>query len=372
MGFLGDSATFLGVLLTLNVLCVFYNPSGNFILGTLISQKDRFKKRLSRLQRQLLEKKKAFMESDDYLTVKQIADSDNQSAQDAFALQFRSSQTINGFSIDISSYYGKMEQVEKSNEQFNAPLFSLFFGLIVFICDELITFRLSWMPEIVFTLYILTALAIIYWSLMWGSFIFRQSAPSSDPEELLLLDERLGICFGSLLKYILCCGLYYVALKYWIDGDAGCRLYPAMEATVTSCVMLVAAVGMITVIGLFRFIYCRVKGKYSSAHVLGHLLGFSVFAMLIAIITASCGNPKLIHAGFFDNEHVLKFAIVLFVLINGVLAPFICPYLKYSWYFLTARSSLRGLKKNMDERIEKFNKEFTRFCVEKVKRDIHN
>lgn len=368
MGLLDNSATFLGVLLTLNVLCIFYNPTGNFIFGTLISQKDRFVRRLTRLQNQLLSKKKRFMESADYATVTEIANGKNLSAQDAFALQFKSTQVINSYSIDISSFFGDMEQVEKSNEQFNAPLFSLFFGLIVFVCDELINYKHLLMSEIIFVLYILTVLSIIYWALVWGAFIFRQDAPNPEPEELRKLDECIGIWSGSVLKYTVCYIIYYLILKnciYPLDLHASGTDYISWE-------ILISIVFPISLIGFIRFVFCRVKGKYSSAHVLGHLLSFTVYAIIMLITTCNIASPQLISVGFLDDERTLRLVIIAFVLINGVLAPFICPYLKYSWYFLTTRSRLRRLKKEMEESIRSFNIEFTRFCVEKVKREARH
>lgn len=362
MGFLNNSATFLGVLLTLNVLCIFYNPKGNFILGTLINQKDRFKKRLSNLENKLRKIQKSFLESDNYKSVVKIASGNSSSAQEAYALQYKSSSKINEFQIDISSFYGKMDTVEYSNEQFVSPLFSLFFGLLVFICDEFITYKPTWFTIIIFFLYIFTAISIAYWSFLWIAFFLRNNTTEeSVNQKTTWIDENLGIFFGSLLKYFFC-GITYSSIINYLPFYSYSERY-------TSFIILLAAIGPITLIGLIRLIYCQVKGNYSYLHILGHLLGFVLFAIIITLISIQSNHSELTEMGVLFNLDVLKIVIILFIMFNGVVFPLIFPYAKYCWYFFLARNQLRWLKKNVKKTIKQFNIDFTNFCIQKVNRD---
>lgn len=354
MGFLNNSATFLGVLLTLNVLCIFYNPKGNFILGTLIAQKDRFKLRLSNLENGLKKIQKSFLDSNNYKSVAKLASGKSPSAQAAYALQYKSSGKINEFKIDISSFYGDMDKVENSNEQFVAPLFSLFFGLLVFICDEFIDYRPSWLPNIIFSLGIFTAISIAYWCIMWITFIFRSKTDEPIEQKTIWIDERLGIFGGSILKYVFCGIIYGIVINYFSINSHD------------SLFILMSAIIPISIIGLIRYKFCQVKGNYSYLHILGHLMGFVLFSILITFISLQSSHPEITNLGVSFDIEELKIVIIFFIMFNGVVFPLIFPYAKYCWYFFTARNQLRRLKRNMEQSIKQFEIDFTEFCIQKV------
>ena len=72
---LGSTQTFIGVLLTLNVLCIFLDKSNNFIFALLEDQNDRFVKRLIQCQDKIKKEIEAFKNSDDYKVFQDIMQS---------------------------------------------------------------------------------------------------------------------------------------------------------------------------------------------------------------------------------------------------------------------------------------------------------
>ena len=75
MEFLDGSQTFLGVLLTFNVLCLFAEKDSNFIFRALQKLKDAFKADLGRLQKVIDSEKVEFKNTPDYKKVEEISSS---------------------------------------------------------------------------------------------------------------------------------------------------------------------------------------------------------------------------------------------------------------------------------------------------------
>ena len=214
---------------------------------------------------------------------------------------------------------------------------------------------------IIFFLYIFTAISIAYWSLLWIAFFLRNKTEESVNTKTIWIDENLGIFFGSLLKYFLCGIIYSSVINHFPFNT-----YPEEYS---SRIIILAAICPITIIGLVRLIYCQVKGNYSYLHILGHLLGFILFAIIITLISFRSNHSELTEMGVLFNIELLKIVIIFFIMFNGVVFPLIFPYAKYCWYFFLARNQLRWLKKNVEKTIKQFNDSFTNFCVQKVNRD---
>ncbi|MDE7431240.1 MAG: hypothetical protein K2N34_04920 [Lachnospiraceae bacterium] len=66
LNLLNNSQTVIGVLLTLNVLCIFFDKGSNFIINLLDSQTKRFIERLKKLEEGIDSAVQEFKNSDSY------------------------------------------------------------------------------------------------------------------------------------------------------------------------------------------------------------------------------------------------------------------------------------------------------------------
>lgn len=366
MNLLENSQTFLGVLLTLNVLCIFYERSNNFIIRTLSEQREKKSKRVQRLVDKSIEIKEAFFCSDDYKSVERLCYATNKSQQvrdKANDLKLSASIGLGKQSTDITETETKIDRIEHSNEQIRGPFYSLLFGIVVFMIDEIFHFEGTLSPYLLFGTYVFTILSYAYWMVMWITFFIHTSHEESECNThksrlLTWIDNHLKIGFGSAVKFIICGILYSLVLDY-IDINS-------MSVELQTLIIGIAFTLPILLIGIWRMIECNVKGSYSIIHTSGHLVGFLIFSALIATITYLFGLHNVSNTIFFQNNRLLNLLIITFVLLNGLVLPFVFPYIKYHFLY---EHQIKELKRDQEatlNTIESFKNQFKEFCAEIV------
>lgn len=171
-GFLGTNGTFLGVILTLNVLCLFYEKSNssNFILRILLEQWGKFKDSLDSLQKSITKDLLRFQSGEKYQTISNITSgketcTDDGLYQFALQLQFRFDNAIQNLKTDLTDCIMKMDRIESSNEQLRAPFFTLLFGLTIFSIDLISSWSGTEGEKLILPcVWIFTLLSIVYWA----------------------------------------------------------------------------------------------------------------------------------------------------------------------------------------------------------------
>lgn len=219
---LGQSQTFLGVLLTLNVLCLFGEKTGNFIFHTILNQKDRMKRRIEILMNHLSQETSDTEQTDEWKKVRLIADHSTQIDEDekvrARQLMMEYNLNVSGFVIDITSFEKNSKSIENANEQFIGPLLSLYYGLIIFLLNEIVVyFGCQDSPiriAIIFT-YVFTIVSFTYCFSLWGSFAYRDLSIHEKFNQFLKktwnwFDNTPGIWWGGLLKILVSAGVFTV------------------------------------------------------------------------------------------------------------------------------------------------------------------
>lgn len=382
--FLDRSQTFLGVLITLNILCIFASKDdtdsslnyeiseSNFILRFLHYYKVRFCDRLIELEQTIRTSLNAFSNSTDYRRLKSIVEYPEKYAPEvgraAYRLQLKYSYSLNERSYLVTSGYVLLDKVEASNESRRAPLYTLLFGILFFFVDELCNLLGSDAIEIsVIFGWFFIALSSIYWIAIWGFFFFRNdlSGRREMPEKnrsklgnIKSIVKKVTPFKGSFLKFLLCFLIAYCGLKYC----------PLTISSKNWYLVYVAAVSLlpITMIGIMRSAWCSVKGSYSLMHVLGHLLAYIVYAGIFTLMIVSDFRSEIMSLEFFQDIKGLRFAIILFSLLNGLILPFCIPYLKLKNLYKIEMENLNRMDNEINRKRDLFSQELGDLCKEIV------
>ena len=386
--FLDSSQTFLGVLLTLNVLCIFAfkndseNDSenvseineNNFILRFLHYYKEKFRKELIKLENLVKKETETLRESSDYRKLKAISNGNDKFDADikteAMLLDVKYSLYLTNSNSIVTDGYVELNSIEASNEQQRAPLFTLAFGLVFFFVDELVNLYQEdiYADSIMFGWWFLI-ISSIYWFVIWIFFLCRKNFVGIEVMRKSFwnsIDKHVNPILGGLIKIVVCLAIFFFSIL-WIPGISD----------FTFCVILVGLMP-ISIIGFWREWFCCVKGRYSLTHTMGHLISFGLYAIAITsiIITISniSGNSNVVivfnnisKLGIFSNIKALRFGIICFSLLNGLILPFVIPYIKLRVrFYFESKKINRGLE-DLIRNKEGLSEELGELCKKLVK-----
>lgn len=363
-GFLGSEDTFLGVILTLNVLCLFSSKNNNFIFGLLSEQWERLKQKLTNLQESISPDENNVKSDKRYEAIQKVITKRTNCSEDlyqsALQIQFRLDNALQNLKTDLSLNIIS-ERIEKSNEQLRAPFFTFLFGIAIFSinmitgwCDTEDTRLL--LPGV----WIFTLLSIIYWCAIWITFYYRnlekKEASPKGNNFWQKIDKKFKWHKGGCIKIALCTAIATIVLS-------ACTL-STLPSFVAFAIVIAILLMPICIIGICRLISCGVKGNYSSIHTLGHVAAFFVYSIALTAIYNIFGER--VCDGLFQNYNALTGCIVFFALLNGIICPFILPYYKYRIFYNKCSSDLLGKKANLSNAIHTFEEEFKNWCSQKV------
>lgn len=363
--FLNKGETFLGVILTLNVLCLFFKDESNFIFGVLNKLWAKLKNELENLQKSVSADEEKFQNDKRYKALRKFTTSlediehPDTLQQRALQIKYDLDNKLLGLKTDLSPAIMTMERIKLSNEQTRAPFFTFIFGLAIFSvqevcnCVEPATAKLI-LPGV----WIFTFLSIIYWLAIWSAFIFRKMKDDEndrEPESKRFwkrVDEKYKWKTGGIVKIICCAAIAaFTFALFTINGYCGLVIYVG--------ILLLP----ICIIGIWRLISCGVKGKYSYMHILGHAAAFFVYSIVLASIYDIWGNGAC--DDLFLNCNTLNGCIIFFALFNGIIFPFILPYYKYHSQYKTATSNLKQERMNLNNIISSFGTDFQKWSTDK-------
>lgn len=192
---LGDSQTFLGVLATLLVLCLFYegrrrshktpipdenaNPEtgdeevggNNFLFRILHSEKERIKEKISEIEKKFADLGDSLSVSEIYEKIRIISGNENadQNVKNRAGLFLSKYSRIQSKLkiTTVADQFKLMSTIETDNEQFRAPLFSFALSILAFCLDEFWILCPNWHDVISVFLGVMTLISTIYWTLIW-------------------------------------------------------------------------------------------------------------------------------------------------------------------------------------------------------------
>lgn len=358
---LGQSQTFLGVLLTLNVLCLFGEKTGNFIFHTILNQKDRMKRKIELLMKHLSQETSDVEKTEAWRNVKQIADPhskfDEEDKLKSRNLMMVYNLEVSGFVIDITSFERNSKSIENANEQFIGPLLSLYYGLIIFVLNEIVAYGGGAERWFVNLVYVFTIVSFVYCLSLWGSFANRDFSIAGKFNKFLQktwnwADSVLGKWWGGLLKIVISSGIFAL-IACLID-------FSSTPDWLTLIISTIGFVIIIAVVGLSRLMVCEVKGNYSYFHALGHMTAFIIYAVIISCII-NLSHVSDVYS-YLPTLPAIRLLIMAFVIINGILFPFLLPYLRINKEAKKMREEMTSAFDGRQQAAEKFKKGYEDFC----------
>lgn len=381
--FLGSSQTFLGVLLTLFVLCIFYEGrnkvssdddiindeiGGNNFLSRIIHREiSRIRLNFKEASDALDEQKKQLGNDKNVKLLMKLIDSNEAKNSE---LKEKAKAIVFGYKFDISqisfSWISKenefLEDIETSNEQFRAPFYCFLFGILLFCIDEIWT-SFSGDSEFAQKIHLLLSLFVLYASIIsFGYWVFiwsgnRRKNGNVKTNRWLIngwVDKITK--FSWLIAGIIIIAIYWTFLCLLSNTKGRLSFFEICIEDFTFFISLSAFI-LPFVLGFIRYWQCIVRGRYSYLHILGHFLAITIYSIGISVGLTSFPVFDALHNDFLlkiSNTELVKEIAILFVLVNGLLFPFLFPLTSG---MIVARRTSRKIKDAI-ERITHLKEQF--------------
>ncbi len=367
---LGGSQTFLGVIATLTILCIL-NNDGNFITKMLSLVFERIQKQIEILSQKRI--KVAPSESTEMkLLVRFLSEENQDELHNEGAKVLRDiNNNIDAKSIEYMGLEGTnkpfWERVSTCSEHIMAPFYSFLYCLIVFIFDEVLRSSIPGKDMILSSLAIFTFFSFVFWILIWAHFFRSNSADYQHiqcPERLCAffkscsgIVERQGYIIALLIRIFVCVLMVAGTLTaiYWVSlHESGAKI-----------LLIFALLMPGLLIGIAK--YLAKEGKLEYTHIL--IASHSVIALIVSTLLALLIHlsvdyfPQLEICLFeYSNLMWLKFAILFFALMNGIIFPFLFPYISYMVLYGDVKRKVALAEQDIAKMHEKNDEKLKEFC----------
>lgn len=335
---LENSQTLLGVLLTLAVLCIFSQRTNNYILNIWISQSEKSTAALNGLLIKLKRTIKELNENEDVILLTRISTGtikcQNPKNLRRVQMKMYNLRLIQrSDNVDFNELKLRTERLAEYNEQYEAPLYSFIYGLIVFIADEV--FRVTHcIPEWgVYALYQFTILSCVFFGLIWITFFNHPVRKRKWMKKIKITGRQIKEKIGSIWLTV----LLLIIILVISDGIILLSDFAKESNSTIRWVTILSLMGPITIVGAFKIWLSDSKGDYSTLQILGHLLTMFLLASAFTATIVAMREVQIFHESMvaalraFSNLEVLRFLVVMFVMLNAVVLPLFCPLIKLSF-----------------------------------------
>lgn len=351
-GFLRESQTFVGVLISILTLCILMESKDNSnIIKRLIKYAtDRRIKRINSLIKFHSEPQDVSAKENDNTRREAYKDrgclssflryaekSDKLLAEKKFVeegVYLQSMATVEQLcviTIDESDRQRVKQLTGNLSKRYlpaMASFYSLLYGLIIFLCDEIaILWGARTKDFIVSFTAGITSLSIAFWLVLWIAFLFTNRlngySGEGDRNDTYLKRFAFLVDPGKFWRFILT-GMLLFVTSIFISAFA-----PAAAGQRT----IVYVIGVfLPVSALCISMLGNAKGVYGRSHesVAMHLMGFTLLCLLWTAIIFICDYTRpdtwQIKIGYTLNEEkILRFVSEIFILLNGLVLPYAVP-----------------------------------------------
>lgn len=374
---LGDSQTFLGVLATIVLLFIYTDKSINVILRLLEEVEKKFS-----IQLESLKENKVFNKCQDLFSIvekenenQELKEDGKKLASDIMAEYVRWQHNF----LSASNYKTFSEKIGKAQEIKLAPLYTVLFCLTVFIYDELLNHFGS--TDTLFSSFLLSSLAIfillsfLLWILLWSIFVinFHNTEDNAEKEtrkkkftKWIDIDNNKYINSKHFIlkTYIirpLLLLVYFIVVIYF------CHIF----CSSSTIVIVILGIVLPTILkGILRTHIRRKKGGYTELFVCGHYI---VMILMAILFTATI----LFFVRLWNSADLMLFStagcqwfklfIFIFVLLNGIICPFMIPYGTYYYLYRDSKKKAEEDNKKLED---KFLKRIKELCEKHTPRSV--
>lgn len=363
---LGGSQTFLGVIATLTILCILKND-GNFITKMLSLVFDRIQEQIKILSNKI--KATSPETTEMKLLMRFLKEETDDELHNEGAKVLRDiNNNIDEKSIEYMRLEGAnkplFDNISTCLEHIMAPFYSFLYCMIVFIFDEALRSDIPGKDIILSSLVIFTLFSFIFWILIWIHFFRTNSVDYQHiqrPKNLCILlkkcseyIENQGYIKALTIRILVCLLILALALFAIYRGN----LYEEVAKVFLGLALLIPGL----IIGIAKYLAKEGKPEYTHVLIASHSLIALVVSTLLALLIHLSVDyfPQLEICLFrYDSLTWLKFSILFFALMNGIIFPFLFPYISYMALYrkvVLAEKDIAKMHKENGEKLKEFCK----------------
>lgn len=367
---LGGSQTFLGIIATLTILCILHND-GNFITKMLSLVYDRIKKEIGELSKKV---KVAQSDSTEWKLLMLFLSNDKQ--DELHEEGARVMRDINSRIDEKSIEYMGLEVTNKPfldhvstcSEHIMAPFYSFLYCLLVFIYDEVLRSGIPGKDWILSSLAIFTFFSFVLWTLVWTHF-FRSNSVGYQhiqrPKKICDFLKKCSSFVGELgnigasgVRIMVC--VFFLLLALGVIG-----FFTGLSEWGAKAVLVMALLLPGLFIGFAKYLAKEGKPEYTHVVIASHIFIAWVVSMVFAFLIHRTVDyfPHLEGCLFeYDSLMLLKFFILFFALMNGIIFPFLFPYISYMALYGDVKRKVALAKEDVAKMHEENNQKLKEFC----------
>ena len=367
---LGGSQTFLGIIATLTILCILHND-GNFITKMLSLVYDRIKKEIGELSKKV---KVAQSDSTEWKLLMLFLSNDKQ--DELHEEGARVMRDINSRIDEKSIEYMGLEVTNKPfldhvstcSEHIMAPFYSFLYCLLVFIYDEVLRSGIPGKDWILSSLAIFTFFSFVLWTLVWTHF-FRSNSVGYQhiqrPKKICDFLKKCSSFVGELgnigasgVRIMVC--VFFLLLALGVIG-----FFTGLSEWGAKAVLVMALLLPGLFIGFAKYLAKEGKPEYTHVVIASHIFIAWVVSMVFAFLIHGTVDyfPHLEGCLFeYDSLMLLKFFILFFALMNGIIFPFLFPYISYMALYGDVKRKVALVKEDVAKMHEENNQKLKEFC----------
>ena len=367
---LGGSQTFLGIIATLTILCILHND-GNFITKMLSLVYDRIKKEIGELSKKV---KVAQSDSTEWKLLMLFLSNDKQ--DELHEEGARVMRDINSRIDEKSIEYMGLEVTNKPfldhvstcSEHIMAPFYSFLYCLLVFIYDEVLRSGIPGKDWILSSLAIFTFFSFVLWTLVWTHFFRSNSVGYQHIQRPKKICDFLKKCssFVGELGNIGASGVrIMVCVFFLLLALGGIGFFTGLSEWGAKAVLVMALLLPGLFIGFAKYLAKEGKPEYTHVVIASHIFIAWVVSMVFAFLIHGTVDyfPHLEGCLFeYDSLMLLKFFILFFALMNGIIFPFLFPYISYMALYGDVKRKVALAKEDVAKMHEENNQKLREFC----------
>lgn len=345
-GILTTSQTFFGVITTIVVLCLFIDLS-NFIYKILdgfkmliTSLSDRKIKIISRDIERRIEVLKPIVG----LYIDSIKEKNLELYNEGVALLDDIGLMgikIKGKVKDLKSQITKLFNFcSHTEEQAMAPLYTFMFCIVVFCCDEISSITNGVIVSNI--IFFLTVFSYIFWIEVWYCYCKR-----TQPNNILFCKKKTKRSNYKIFKILHRIMINILLLVFIVFIFFIANLFCTWNSALYSVMLLFIFLLFIIFFHIYHAdIFLVKKENYSKVFIFSHfgcILFLSFFYTLI-LICLNLFDEEFIYLDLFLNSNILKYSVIFFALVNGLILPLCAPLSRYICYQRYIDNKIQDIK----------------------------
>lgn len=366
---LGDSQTLLGIIATLTILCIFHNGS-NFITEMLSLVQKRIQDQIKILSKVNVSQP----ESTEWNFLMYFLSNDKKDDlhEEGARVMRDINSRIDAKSIEYMGLEGAnkpfLDHVSSCSEHIMAPFYTFLYCLLIFIYDEVLRSGIFGKDWILSSLALLTFFSFVMWLLVWTHF-FRSNSVNYQhiqrPKRVCNFLKKCSSLVGGLgnigasgVRIMVC--FFFLLLALGVIG-----FFTGLSEWGAKSVLVMALLLPGLFIGLAKYLAKEGKPEYTHVVIASHIFIAWMVSMVFAFIIHEAVDcfPQLNICLFEYNSLMeLKFSILFFALMNGIIFPFLFPYISYMALYRDIKRRVDKANEDVAKMHEENNQKLKEFC----------